>query len=45
LIKRRRRYIPAFLGLSELDLNPVDAIDAVDEQDKNEDEGYLHPIL
>jgi hypothetical protein len=40
-------YIPALVlvGLSKLDLNSVDAIDAVNEEDQDEDKGNLHSIL
>jgi hypothetical protein len=31
--------------LSKLELDSIDAVDAIDEKDKDEDEGYLHPIL
>jgi hypothetical protein len=42
-----RRYVPALVlvGLGELDLDSVDAVYAVDEEDEDEDEGYLHPVL
>jgi hypothetical protein len=41
------RYEPALLlvGLGKLDLDSVDAIDAVNEEDQDEDKGYLHPVL
>ena len=42
------RYVPivvVFSCSSELDLNSVDAIYAVNEEDKDEDKSYLHPIL
>jgi hypothetical protein len=38
--------VPLLLvGLGELDLNAVDAVYTVDEEDQDEDKGYLHPIL
>jgi hypothetical protein len=45
--KMGMRHVPALVlvGLGELDLNSVDAIDAVNEKDQDEDKSYLHPIL
>lgn len=42
-----RADVPAllFVTLSELDLDTIDAVHAIDEQDQDEDKGYLHPIL
>lgn len=39
--------LPALLlvALGELNLDTIDAVDAVNEQDQDEDKGYLHPIL
>lgn len=47
MFTRARGYIPSLLlvGLGELDLNSVDAIDAVNEEDQDEDKCYLHPVL
>jgi len=33
------------VGLGELDLDSIDAVHAIDEEDKDEDEGNLHSIL
>lgn len=44
--KRRRTKIPLlFIGLGKFKLNSVDAIYAVNEEDQDEDERNLHPIL
>lgn len=42
-----RWHIPslAFVGLGELDLDSIDTVYAVDEEDEDEDKGYLHPVL
>lgn len=32
-------------GCHELELDPVDAVDAVNEEDQDEDKGDLHPVL
>lgn len=41
------KYVPivSLVGFCELELNSVDAINAVYEEDQYEYEGYLHPIL
>lgn len=44
MVWMKRWYIPStirFCKGSELDLDPVDAIDTVNEQNENEDEGDL----
>ena len=35
----------SLVGICELDLNSIDAIDAIYEEDQYEYEGYLHTIL
>ena len=41
------RYIPSLvlIGLRELDLNSVDAVDTVNEEDQDEDKCNFHPVL
>ena len=42
----RKGIVPLLLvGLCKLDLDPVDAVYAINEQDQDEDKGNLHPIL
>ena len=42
-----QKNVPArgFVGLSKLQLNSIDAVYAVNEEDQDEDERNLHPIL
>lgn len=39
------RSIVTLAGLRQLDLNPVDPVDGVDEQNQDEDKGDLEAIL
>lgn len=39
------RCLVALGGLGQLNLHPVDAVDAVNEEDENEDEGNLQTVL
>lgn len=39
------RSVITLTGLRELDLDPIDTIDGVDEQDQDEDEGDLETVL
>lgn len=45
MIVRLRCRSTLVLGLRQLNLNAVDTIDAVDEQDQDEDEGDLQAVL
>jgi len=41
-----RKYVPLlFVRLSEFELDPVNTVYAINEEDKDEDEGDLHAIL